>query len=179
QVSDALAYLHGRAPPVLHGRVQAVRILSPQRHVWMTEDGTAYLCNFDFQPQLHPDRGFDSSDIASVSKAQNWAAPEQGPSSTRRDVFSFAMFLYQLYAGHPPFPEKDLVEVYHAYLRDLRPARPDHPQLTDGVWELIRRCWRSAPYRRPSMKAVLHRLRELVSEQVQEDSSVPLPGSIT
>lgn len=72
----------------------------------------------------------------------------------------------ELYAGHAPFPEKDLVEVVCAYAANERPDRPDHPQLADGVWELMRRCWRAAPYRRPAMKTVFRRLKELQSEHV-------------
>lgn len=154
QIANALAYLHGRAPPVIHGRIQA-------HSVWMTADGTAYLCNFDFQPQLHPARGFDDTDVPSIVASGYWVAPEFGDSGTRRDVFAFAAFLYELYAGHPPFAERRLIEAYEAYAADERPARPDHAQLSDGVWALIGKCWRTWPYRRPSMKTVFHRLQEL------------------
>ncbi|EJD37114.1 kinase-like protein [Auricularia subglabra TFB-10046 SS5] len=156
QVAEALAYLHGRVPPVRHARVQA-------HSVWMAEDGTAYLSNFDFQPQVYPEKGFDDSDTNSLFWAQRWMSPERGPITTQRDVFAFAMFLFEIYAGHPPFHRKHMIDIYYAYRDNIRPARPEHSQLTDDVWELMQRCWRTAPYRRPSMKTVSRRLLELAT----------------
>lgn len=165
QVADALAYLHSRAPPVVHARVQA-------HSVWMTENGTAYLSNFDFQPQLHPDKGFDDSDRKGIFWAQKWAALEVGQTvDTRRDVFAFAMFMYEIYAGHPPFHRKDMVDTFWAYREGRRPARPDHGQLTDDIWGLIQKCWRVAPYRRPTMKAVFRRLCDLARDPETGESA--------
>lgn len=40
-------------------------------------------------------------------------------------------------------------------LKGRRPARPDHSELSDCVWEMIKGCWKGDPTRRKSMSEVV------------------------
>ena len=46
-------------------------------------------------------------------------------------------------------------------MKGKRPRRPPHPDLTDGVWRLMERCWDQEPRSRPQMSDVLQVLRNL------------------
>jgi len=36
-----------------------------------------------------------------------------------------------------------------------RPARPDHPALSDGVWKMMKGCWRGNPAQRMTITKVV------------------------
>jgi hypothetical protein len=36
-----------------------------------------------------------------------------------------------------------------------RPGRPVHPELTDSVWKMIRKCWNGDPFQRHTMAEVV------------------------
>ena len=36
-----------------------------------------------------------------------------------------------------------------------RPARPHHPELSNGVWKVIKGCWKGDPVRRKTMAEVV------------------------
>ena len=40
-------------------------------------------------------------------------------------------------------------------LNGRRPARPDHSELSDSVWETIEGCWKGDPARRKMMSEVV------------------------
>ncbi|KZV82549.1 kinase-like protein [Exidia glandulosa HHB12029] len=172
-VADALHYLHTREPKVLHGNVRA-------RSVSVYEDGTAYLGNFDFQPLQDPERQFDESYF---DKARRWAAPERGLSltlTTKCDVFSFAMFAYEVYSGCIPYFAIADLPLYGPNLEPVvdvkakggRPDRPSSDTLCDAVWDVVQRCWDHAPRLRPSMGTVVRELRQIQTERrAQQETS--------
>ena len=59
------------------------------------------------------------------------------------------------FTGTVPFDLHLSTTVALAIMRGDRPERPVHPELTDGLWELIRRCWSQEPHSRPNMSKVL------------------------
>ena len=40
-------------------------------------------------------------------------------------------------------------------LNGRRPPRPDHPELSDRVWEMIEGCWENIPSRRRTITEVI------------------------
>ena len=40
-------------------------------------------------------------------------------------------------------------------LNGRRPPRPDHPELSDRIWEMMNGCWESAPSRRRAIAEVI------------------------
>jgi hypothetical protein len=42
--------------------------------------------------------------------------------------------------------------------RDERPPRPDHPEVTDRVWDVIERCWSRNPLNRMTAAEVVDAL---------------------
>ena len=46
-----------------------------------------------------------------------------------------------------------------------RPTRPDHPELSDKVWKMIKGCWKSDPAQRKTIAEVVIILEEEVHPQ--------------
>ena len=40
-------------------------------------------------------------------------------------------------------------------LKGRRPGRPDHPDLSDPLWKLIKGCWEGDPARRKTISEVV------------------------
>jgi hypothetical protein len=103
------------------------------------------------------------------------------------DVYSFAMTIYevrcpvistmpmrheryalQMYTGHAPFGHhghysKTILDV----IWGIRPRRPTPlvaPQMTDGIWGVIEKCWDQDPRKRPSMLTVCALLEDMENE---------------
>ncbi|KZV82554.1 kinase-like protein [Exidia glandulosa HHB12029] len=165
-VGDALHYLHTREPTIIHGYVRA-------RSVLVSEDGVAYLGNFDFLRLQDPERNPDTFDESYIDKAGRWNAPELSIAeyTTKSDVFGFAMFAYEVYSGQIPYhtvPEHPgfsyVKSVWDLKVAGHRPERPSSGLLTDKLWDLIQRCWDQAPRLRPSMGTVVRELGQIQTE---------------
>lgn len=70
----------------------------------------------------------------------------------------------QLFAGHVPFRGTHQLGAIYSLATGDRPPRPDHPELSDDIWNLIRRCWNDNPSNRPPIETVLATLQEQVSK---------------
>ena len=76
------------------------------------------------------------------------------------DVYSFAMILYNLMAGHAPWPNKNGVKaVKCAAIDNTRPMVPRH---WDAVLSnLMVECWSEDPRKRPHFTHILETLQML------------------
>jgi len=61
----------------------------------------------------------------------------------------------QVFAGRIPFSNENRVAGVYSMLKGRRPARPDHPQLSDRVWKVIKGCWKGNPARRMAIAEVV------------------------
>ena len=48
-------------------------------------------------------------------------------------------------------------------LKGHRPDRPDHPELSDRMWKVIKGCWKSNPTQRKTMAEIVTVLEAEVS----------------
>ena len=73
------------------------------------------------------------------------------------------MELRQVLCGTVPFPGLNMVTVAIEVLRGTRPIKPDDAAslgFTDGLWEIVERCWSADSNARPTFGAVLSRLND-------------------
>jgi serine/threonine protein kinase len=97
----------------------------------------------------------------------HYLAPEcyDNQLSFESDVFSFALILYELVVGKPPF-SKSLKQQAIAELLIIEDARPDIPDFVHPeVGKLIRDCWTTNPDDRPSFDQILRRLERMDFKQ--------------
>ena len=53
-------------------------------------------------------------------------------------------------------------------LSGRRPTRPNHPELSDRVWEMIEGCWRADPIKRKKITEVVATLEAEINAQKSE-----------
>jgi len=76
-----------------------------------------------------------------------------------RPLTDLLFVLKQAFTGEVPFHPNNPAAAMLAILNEKRPARPTHPNFTDELWTLMKRCWNQDPYSRPEMSEVLETLR--------------------
>lgn len=163
-VADALVYMHGLSPPVIHGGVRGANIL-------IADDGEAHLSDLcmSFLPRA-PDVAVAGDGL----DAERWMAPEildptpelQGYyniTTPETDVYSFGMTMLELYTGCKPYVKKKYTaSVICAVVDGIRPPRPNAASLTDDIWALIRLCWAQDPRDRPTMELIRSSIHTLL-----------------
>lgn len=137
EVAEALDYLHGRHPPVLH------RVLMPETVLIPPEPQPVKLLAVGHadRPQ-HP------------ASKPNYLSPEELDGSYEltpaSDIFSLATLAFETLTGRPAFPGNGAAAVLNAVQRRLLPYIALAPQEgLEPLDELFHRAWSADPSRRP------------------------------
>jgi hypothetical protein len=107
QLCDALAYLHGQSPPVIHRDIKPDNILC-------SADGVVKLVDFDIAREFKEDAKRDTVFMGT----REYAAPEQygyRQTDCRADIFSVGVLLHELVTGR--LPENNIT--YNGALRKI------------------------------------------------------------
>ncbi len=140
QIAGALAYLHGRTPPIIHQDIKPDNVL-------IDEDGHYRLTDFGISSRMrHTVAKSTGSSATSLSIA--YASPERFDGTPRSmkasDVFSLGVMLYELCTGDVPW-------MGHGGAALLKGA--EIPNLPAGYSkrfnELVRGCLHPDPEKRP------------------------------
>jgi len=62
---------------------------------------------------------------------------------------------FQIFTGQVPFSDEGWIAGVHSMLSGRRPPRPNHPELSDHVWGVIRGCWECVPSQRRRIAEVV------------------------
>jgi serine/threonine protein kinase len=104
---------------------------------------------------------FDEGTLTPDSGTVHYAAPEQFEEqvcTTKVDVFSFGLIIYELLLGRPLFPvSMSPFAVIRAHRDGTRPAIPD--SVGAFMQQLIGRCWSANPDKRPQFQEILDECR--------------------
>jgi len=95
QVADALAYLHGRVPPVVHRDIKPANIR-------ITPEGKAMLVDFGLVKLFDP---HTKTTLGARAVTPGYAPPEQygqGKTDTRTDIYALGATLYTILTGREP-----------------------------------------------------------------------------
>jgi len=90
-------------------------------------------------------------------------ASEHGPTK-ESDTYALGMLIYEVLYGRTPF--HDLANSFMVVVEISKGTRPEKPEdaasygFTDGLWEIVERCWSADLGTRPTLEAVLSCLHE-------------------
>ena len=89
------------------------------------------------------------------------------------DTYALGMVIYEVLSGHAPFPRCRDAVVILKVMQGKHPVRPEGSQgawFKDGLWEMLKLCWKPQWEDRPSLETILQCL-----EGVAPPSRSPSP----
>ncbi|XP_063309378.1 megakaryocyte-associated tyrosine-protein kinase isoform X1 [Pelobates fuscus] len=93
-----------------------------------------------------------------------WTAPEalkHNKFSSRSDVWSFGVLLWEVYAyGRSPYPKMSVKDVVEGVQHGYRMEAPEN--CPPAVYNLMRSCWMDDPGKRPTFKKLREKLENMM-----------------
>ncbi|KAJ3030994.1 UNVERIFIED_CONTAM: hypothetical protein HDU68_007028 [Siphonaria sp. JEL0065] len=148
EIACGLETVH--AAGVIHRDIKGANIL-------ITETNHAAIADFGLSKNLLSRTSSTATRVLQSVGTLNWMSPEQrlSPSqiTTKSDIWSFGMVMWELVAGQIPFTSKSDEEIVVAIQSEH--GRPEMPQGCDPkLWALIQKCWALNPATRPIAKEI-------------------------
>lgn len=143
EVADALAYAHAQG--IMHRDVKPENILCRSEHVLVTD--------FGFARAFRAASGERLTRAGDILGTPEYMSPEQALGrydiDCTCDIYALGCVLYELLAGHTPFPPPDPDAVMVRRLKDAIPCvRDERQDVPDAVEELLIRALEWNPRRR-------------------------------
>ena len=164
--------MHDRG--IIHGNLKGVRanptatslrpsLFDPKASILIDKNGHARLAGFN----LHTIAS-DQLTPTTLGGTTRWMSPElfapdtfglkESCSTKESDCYALGMVIYEVLSGQAPFSPQSNTVVILAIMRGERPRRPQGEEgtlFTDGIWEVLERCWKPPPRERISAKDIL------------------------
>ncbi|KAF8290242.1 kinase-like protein, partial [Clavulina sp. PMI_390] len=176
-ITLAIKYIHGLAPPIIHGDLHA-------RNILVDQEGRGLLCDFGLSRIKHePTRS--STSIIEGGRYRYLAPELLSPetesfrTTTASDCYAFSMTILELATLQKPFVEyENEMAAFGAAGRGVRPQRPPqtafgalNSRATNLLCTLLEEMWNHDAFKRPSMHDVLSSVNEISSHQAYHPSS--------
>jgi len=159
-VARGMLFLHLSEPPILHLDLKSLNILVDK---W----ARVKVADFGISRILESKLGIDTTGLGSL----NWLAPEMLEGCEERtsklDVFSFGMVMWEIISEQFPYAGKNELEVLFSIVENQRPEVPEH--LDKEYASLMQKCWDQNPEERPDFEEILSVLENIYS-------SIPTPS---
>ncbi|KAF9653023.1 kinase-like protein [Thelephora ganbajun] len=150
-----LSYLHSRG--VVHGSVKCKNVL-------ISHEGEPQICDFGIARIVEEINENTISKTVSSGDVVRYSAPEliennNVSATTHSDTYSFAMLTLECITEEVPFSNltRDAAVIHARISKRQCPPRPDADRkdlFSDGLWDLMTRCWAVKPDHRPTMEHV-------------------------
>src|SRR5439155_16087254 len=147
---DALNDIHKK--DLIHCDLHSGNILMQENGCWITDLG---LCG-----------PVDEESSNKIYGIVSYIAPEvlQGKKNTKEsDIYSIGMFMWELFAGHPPFDDR--AHDFYLIFQICEGLRPEIlPKMPVDYTQMMKKCWDAVPSERPTIKE----LREFSYSKLEE-----------
>ena len=83
---------------------------------------------------------------------------KDGRQTKHSDCYALGMVVYEVLSGRAPFSRRHDLVIIGAIIKGERPRRPRGEEgmwFTDGIWNVLERCWEPSPGDRPNIEVVL------------------------
>ena len=152
--------------------------LMTKANVLIDDAGHARLADFGLLTIISDPTNRSSLSSCTRAGSGRWMGPElidparfelkHGRPTECSDCYALGMVVYEVVSGHVPFHGMATPTVFVRVLEGERPPRG--MRFTDGLWEMLEKCWMTEPHSRPSIDEVLGHLKAI--------SDLPLPLSL-
>ena len=153
----------------------------------MDQAGNACLADFGLLTITSDTTSVTSSNSFRSGGTVRWMSPElfdpenfglkNGRPTKRSDCYALGMVMYEVLSRQIPFYQHATFTVVVRVAKGERPGRPQGGErgwFTDGIWNILERCWEPKPGDRPRIKDVLQCL-----EKSSRSWTAPSPQTIT
>ncbi|KIO18802.1 hypothetical protein M407DRAFT_83561 [Tulasnella calospora MUT 4182] len=165
-VTQGLAYLHSREPPICHGDLKSLNVVVDRHHhAAITDFGSA-------RQLLNPTFCASTNTITLTGNKYTlrWAAPEllvEDQLSLWSDIWALGWIAYEVMTNSLPFQDAstDIVVVKRVLGGEL-PSLTDnaHLSLIQELCSLMNMCWKNSPTERPTADYCRASIRAMVRE---------------
>jgi len=160
QIARGMNYLHTLNPPLIHRDLKPANIL-------LDRVGLLKITDFGLSKLKPRPRLKDVYSMTGETGSYRFMAPEVFRCENydeKVDVYSYAMILYNLFYGHPPWPTSTGLKAALSIAENS--IRPCIPASKDIRFEtLLINCWDQDPAARLSFPEILIQLKEFTNGQ--------------
>lgn len=152
QVANGMEHLHNKS--IVHRDLRSA-------NVYLSAEMVAKISGFHLARFL-----VDTQEQSDECGTQRWMAPEVMQATNAKinqkcDIFSYAMFLYELFARKIPFEDIGNYKASVEIDKEERPQIP--PNVRDYIQSLMQHCWAHKANDRPSFKEVKDTLQKHIN----------------
>jgi tRNA A-37 threonylcarbamoyl transferase component Bud32 len=145
-----MAYLHNSTPPIIHRDLKSHNLL-------VDDNWKVKVCDFGLSRRIYEDT---QANTLTMCGTPCYTAPEilrNAHYTTKADVYSFAVVLWELVTREEPFSGMPPFQVIFAV--GTKGARPEIPSwCPPELAKLIQMCWADDPNQRPSFNQIIEYL---------------------
>lgn len=160
ELGEALAYLHGQKPPIIHSDIKPANIiLTPEGHICLIDFNISIVIDSAMKATLGISKGYSSPeqyrDVREIQTHYLTGNLEQVSITIdrRSDVYSLGCVLYHLLAGFPPspnfnerMPAREIAGVSEGFAliinKMIEYAPDDRYQTGQEYLEAVRSCYK-------------------------------------
>ncbi|KAK4261058.1 hypothetical protein QN277_004109 [Acacia crassicarpa] len=173
-IARGMAYLHNEPNVIIH------RDLKP-RNVLLVNSSLEHLKVGDFglSRLIKVQSSHDVYKMTGETGSYRYMAPEvfkHKKYDKKVDVFSFAMILYEMLEGEPPFANFEPYDAAKHAAEGHRPTMKAKGYIPE-LRELTEQCWAADYHQRPSFLEILRRLEKIKENHLPSDHSWKLFSS--
>ncbi|KAF7792517.1 hypothetical protein EIP86_003558 [Pleurotus ostreatoroseus] len=196
QIAHALDYLH-RQRGVIHNDLRGANILIDHDcSVRLTDFGVSFLMKTrTSSTELRYPKGGSTRWSAperlnkEVSRHGTLKGDHEGALVTALDIYSFACTCVELFEGNYPMYDADesanestrntkdhMMAIQYSICQGDHPCRPrgEGKEMSDELWELLKRCWAKDARERPVAEELVERLSTLIENGQLKSLSRPV-----
>ncbi|KAF8339465.1 kinase-like domain-containing protein [Amanita rubescens] len=151
EVAQGLEYIHSEG--VVHGDIHVINILlDANLHVQIASFASARPIEATVAGSGVRHLTSVAPELFEVAKHDDDPAPAGTQMS---DVYAFGCLYYEMHYNKEPFFDVPAIQILSLVTRGERPPRLVEPLISDGMWELVQRCWVMQPSKRQRMRDIV------------------------